>query len=180
MEYTVIVHKNRAWQRKLYALVQDGNNCEELYKCLHMLLTTTEENTFSDLLGKLFPPGEARSLPLLSTLRPRMLEDQVHTHIITCIKCNEILLKKNGLCAIDLLITTVLIQTCLLRGKYSTSYFSMCVFLYSFSFHNKLKNNPRYLDHKVDRRLDDLLHVLFKFGSDVYIAGKTKYKEVAN
>ena len=43
---------NRAWQRKLYTLVQDSNNREELYKCLHMLLTTTEESTFSDLLGK--------------------------------------------------------------------------------------------------------------------------------
>ena len=44
--------KNRAWQRKLYALVQDSINREELYKCLHMLLTTTEESTFSELLGK--------------------------------------------------------------------------------------------------------------------------------
>lgn len=26
------------------------------------------------------------------------------------------------------------------------------------SFHNKLKSNQRYLDHKVNRRLDDLLH----------------------
>ena len=48
----------------------------------------------------------------------------------------------------------------------------MCV--YPFSFHNKLKNNPRYLDHKVNRRLDDLLHVLFKFESDMYTARKTK------
>ena len=29
-----------------------------------------------------------------------------------------------------------------------------------YSFHNKLKTNPRYLAHKVNRRCDDLIHTL--------------------
>ena len=48
-------------------------------------------------------------------------------------------------------------------------------FLYYYnSFHNKLKNNARYLDHKPNRRVDDLISVLLKFESDTYIAQRMK------
>ena len=43
-----------------------------------------------------------------------------------------------------------------------------------FSFHNKLKNHPRYLDHKPNRRLDDLILILLKFECDTYMAQRTK------
>ena len=42
------------------------------------------------------------------------------------------------------------------------------------SFHNKLKCNPRYLDHKVNHRLDDLIHVLLKVERDLFLSQKTK------
>ena len=36
------------------------------------------------------------------------------------------------------------------------------------SFHNKLKTNPRYLDHHVNRRCDDLIQVLMKIEEDYF------------
>lgn len=38
----------------------------------------------------------------------------------------------------------------------------------SLSFHNKLKTNPNYLNHKVNRRCDDLLQVLFHYEQDMF------------
>ena len=49
---------------------------------------------------------------------------------------------------------------------------SFCTYVYSF--HNKLKFNPRYFDHEVNRQLDDLIHTLLKIESDTYVAHKTK------
>jgi hypothetical protein len=42
------------------------------------------------------------------------------------------------------------------------------------SFHNKLKNHLRCLNHKPNRRLDDLIHILLKFECDTYMAQRTK------
>ena len=43
-----------------------------------------------------------------------------------------------------------------------------------FSFHNKLKNHSRYLDHKPNRRLDDLIHTLLKYKCDMFMSKQTK------
>ena len=44
----------------------------------------------------------------------------------------------------------------------------------SNSLHNKLKCNPRYLAHQVNRRLDDLIHVLLKCECDLLLSLKPK------
>ena len=36
------------------------------------------------------------------------------------------------------------------------------------SFHNKLKTNPRYLAHQVNRRIDDLVGTLLKIEEDMF------------
>ena len=36
------------------------------------------------------------------------------------------------------------------------------------SFHNKLKTNPKYLNHHVNRRCDDLIAILLSFEEDMY------------
>ena len=36
------------------------------------------------------------------------------------------------------------------------------------SFHNKLKTNPRYLNHRVNRRCDNLIEVLFTIEEDMF------------
>ena len=38
----------------------------------------------------------------------------------------------------------------------------------STSFHNKLKTNPKYLNHKVNRRCDDLIQVLLLYEQDMF------------
>ena len=40
--------------------------------------------------------------------------------------------------------------------------------LVSSSFHNKLKTNPKYLNHKVNRRCDDLIAVLLHYEQDMF------------
>ena len=50
---------------------------------------------------------------------------------------------------------------------------SVCILSYN-SFHNKLKNHPRYLDHKLNRRLDDLIHILLKYECDMFMAQQAK------
>lgn len=42
------------------------------------------------------------------------------------------------------------------------------------SFHNKLKTNPRYLNHKVNRRCDDLIEVLLSVEEDMFYERKRK------
>ena len=42
------------------------------------------------------------------------------------------------------------------------------------SFHSNLKTNPRYLSHKVNRRVDDLIEVLFKIEEDMFLTRKRK------
>ena len=36
------------------------------------------------------------------------------------------------------------------------------------SFHNKLKTNPRYLNHRANRRCDDLIEVLLNIKEDMF------------
>ena len=36
------------------------------------------------------------------------------------------------------------------------------------SFHNKLKTNPRYLNHNINRRCDDLIEVLLTVEMDMF------------
>ena len=36
------------------------------------------------------------------------------------------------------------------------------------SFHNKLKTNPRYLNHRANRRCDDLIEVLLTIEVDMF------------
>lgn len=43
-----------------------------------------------------------------------------------------------------------------------------------YSFHNKLKTNPRYLAHKVNRRCDDLIETLLGFEEDMFHNRKRK------
>ena len=50
--------------------------------------------------------------------------------------------------------------------------FFLCLFIYSFF--NKLKTNPRYLNHKVNRRCDDLIEVLLSVEKDVFFERKRK------
>ena len=38
----------------------------------------------------------------------------------------------------------------------------------SSSFHNKLKTNPRYMAHQVNRRCDDLINILLKVEEDMF------------
>jgi len=42
------------------------------------------------------------------------------------------------------------------------------------SFHNKLKTNPRYLNHKVNRRCDDLIETLLSIEVDMFYDRKRK------
>ena len=66
------------------------------------------------------------------------------------------------------------VDTNMLVERYILLFYMYVMLAFFPSFHNKFKNNSCYLDHKVNRRLDDLLHVV----CDVYIARKTK--EVTN
>ena len=43
-----------------------------------------------------------------------------------------------------------------------------CVITIVLSFHNKLKTNPRYLNHWANRRCDDLIEVLFTIEEDMF------------
>lgn len=83
-------------------------------------------------------------------------------------------IQKSGPLVIDTLTTVVLIQICLLRGKLKSIITIHRCNHFKRSFHNKLKNHPRYLDHKPNRQLDDLIHILLKFESDTYMAQRTK------
>ena len=47
--------------------------------------------------------------------------------------------------------------------------FSCVITSYLFlSFHNKLKTNPRYLNHRANRRCDDLIEVLLTIEEDMF------------
>jgi len=46
----VLIGKCRAWQRKLYAVVQDADNRAELYKYLWLLMTSSDPPVFQQHL----------------------------------------------------------------------------------------------------------------------------------
>jgi len=46
----VLIGKCRAWQRKLYAVVQDADNGAELYKYLWLLMTSSDLPVFQQHL----------------------------------------------------------------------------------------------------------------------------------
>ena len=52
----------------------------------------------------------------------------------------------------------------------------MIEFYCPYSFHNKLKTNPKYLNHHVNRRCDDLIMTLLSFEEDMY--HDCKYLEI--
>ena len=52
--------------------------------------------------------------------------------------------------------------------KYCFCTLQLTPVLPSQSFHNKLKTNPKYLNHRVNRRCDDLLQVLLRFEQDMF------------
>lgn len=43
-----------------------------------------------------------------------------------------------------------------------------------YSFFNKLKTNPRYLNHHVNRRCDDLIEILLAVEADMFFERKRK------
>ena len=47
-------------------------------------------------------------------------------------------------------------------------------FVSQSSFHNKLKTNPRYLNHHANRRCDDLIEVLMRIEEDMFYERKRK------
>lgn len=47
---------------------------------------------------------------------------------------------------------------------------------YAHSFHNKLKTNPRYLAHQINRRVDDLICTLLILEEDLFF--DQKHKEI--
>ena len=42
------------------------------------------------------------------------------------------------------------------------------------SFHNQLKNNPGYMDGKVNKRVDCLVHLLLNYEVDLFFNKQTK------
>lgn len=46
--------------------------------------------------------------------------------------------------------------------------------LSNYSFHNKLKTNPRYLNKHTNRRCDDLIQILLKIEEDMFYSRKRK------
>ena len=43
-----------------------------------------------------------------------------------------------------------------------------------YSFHNKLKTNPRYLDKHTNRRCDNLIQILLRIEEDMFFERKRK------
>ena len=84
------------------------------------------------------------------------------------------MLQKNGPCASGIMITMIQTQICLLKGKILLFYNLVFNALVQYSFHNKLKNNPRYLNHCANRRCDDLIEVLLSFEEDMFHDRKRK------
>ena len=65
----------------------------------------------------------------------------------------------------------------MLVERYSTSVSIQNIHVYDSymcSFFNKLKTNPRYLNHKVNRRCDDLIEVLLSVEEDLFYDRKRK------
>ena len=50
----------------------------------------------------------------------------------------------------------------------------MFTIIYMCSFFNKLKTKPRYLNHKVNRRCDDLIEILLSVEEDLFYDRKRK------
>ena len=48
-----------------------------------------------------------------------------------------------------------------------------CIII-SCSFFNKLKRNPRYLNHHVNRRCDDMIEILLAVETDTFFERKRK------
>ena len=72
----------------------------------------------------------------------------------------------------DILNIKTQIQICMLKGTLQSHYCLSIIIIYSF--HNKLKSNPRYLNHNVNRRCDDLIEVLLSMEVDMFFARKRK------
>ena len=53
---------------------------------------------------------------------------------------------------------------------------AVMVHMNPFSFHNKLKTNPKYLNHHVNRRCDDLIEILLLFEEGMF--HQRKYLEI--
>lgn len=56
--------------------------------------------------------------------------------------------------------TNMLVERYVLHGRKSIkyhNYYTINSITLVYSFHNKLKNSERYFDHKVNRRVDDLM-----------------------
>ena len=60
-----------------------------------------------------------------------------------------------------------------IRNEFQLHYLQ---YLLTYSFHNKHKTNPRYLAHKVTRRVDDLIHTLLTIEEDLFF--DRKHKEI--
>ena len=44
----------------------------------------------------------------------------------------------------------------------------LALYHFTLSFHNKLKTNPRYLAHTINRRIDDLVGLLLTIEEDLF------------
>ncbi|XP_065916328.1 uncharacterized protein [Dysidea avara] len=127
-------HIDRAWQRKLKALVKDSEQKANLYACLWILMNEEDSDTFKD--------KEETFTTYWSTRQPKFIEYYNNEYRSRAEKW----------------------AMCYRHFDHQSTDTNMLV----ESFHNKLKMNPRYLAHQVNKRIDDLVGTLLQIEEDLF------------
>ena len=86
-------------------------------------------------------------------------------------------MQRNGRCAFEILIIWTRILICSSKGDKTKIHHEIICSTY-FSFHNKLKHNPDYLNSQRNRRCYVLLRILLKLEEDQYFAIQQKQKNL--
>jgi hypothetical protein len=127
-------HVDRAWQRKLHALVNDQKQRAEMYACLCMLMNEEDSAIFYENQDVFLEYWREKQPKFIQYYEAEYVPRTAHWAL------------------------------CYRHFDHASTDTNMFV----ESFHNKLKTNPRYLAHHVNRRVDDLVAVLLTIEEDIF------------
>lgn len=176
----------RAWQKKLHALVKDDCHKAEIYKFLWMLMTEEDVSVFHtniDLFITFWRSQQPKFIAYFEEYYANRVGEYNYNLYSTWWLFKSYLSEKWALSYRHFehkdTDTNMHVERYIHKSLVQADHYASCMvnfiqLMYNYSFHNKLKCNPRYLNHNVNRRCDDLVEVLLSIEVDMFFARKRK------
>lgn len=165
----------RSWRKNLHRLVKNSVEKIDIYQILHILLNEQSQIEFHQLLEKFlghYKQTEPAFIHYFEDYYSLRSGNNI-TSFMHGPYCTIHLTEKWAMCFRNFDHSDI--DTNMHIERFVSLY--ACILTWEFtacSFHNQLKNNPAFMNGKVNKRVDSLLHLLLKYETNTFFNRKTK------